>query len=91
VVSVVSDRNLPTASPIPWLGGPVRCARGGWCELGRKTRVCGAGTGEPEPNVCQFSPTAWTSATAKLDEAVVVTLGNLRPVPPDPAVAFIWP
>jgi hypothetical protein len=37
--------NLPTASPIPWLGGPVRSARGGWCELGRKT--CGSGNLHP--------------------------------------------
>jgi hypothetical protein len=32
--------NLPAASPISWLGGPVRSAGGGWCELG-KTCVCG--------------------------------------------------
>jgi mRNA-degrading endonuclease YafQ of YafQ-DinJ toxin-antitoxin module len=32
---------LPTACPIPCLGGPVRSARGGWCELGHKTCVCG--------------------------------------------------
>jgi hypothetical protein len=33
--------NLPPASPVPWLGGPIRSARGGWCELGRKTCVRG--------------------------------------------------
>ena len=33
--------NLPTAGPVPWLGGPVMMRPPGWRELRRKTCVCG--------------------------------------------------
>ena len=33
--------NLPTAGPVPWLGGPALMRPPGWRELRRKTCVCG--------------------------------------------------
>jgi hypothetical protein len=33
--------NLPTAGPVPWLGGPALMRPPSWRELRRKTCVCG--------------------------------------------------